>query len=262
MIIVVKIGGAALEDPVILRKCARAVAELAQDGHRVAVVHGGGSALTRVLKQLGKQSEFVSGLRVTDAETRDVALMVLGGMRTRKAILPDAEDIHELIAGYSGDGTLLPRTLPEICENVRDFVVLENDGRIIGCGALHLYGTHLAEIRSITVAPWAQGKGGGGRLVKALMRVRRLSFFRTAWAIKAAATAAPSGQRSAFLPAQSSAASATAAIPANSTIAERRVCDSSSVCARIAEVPNKLSRGVLSQNRARAAVNNRISGKM
>jgi len=48
MIIVVKIGGAALEDPVILRKCARAVAELAQDGHRVAVVHGGGSALTRV----------------------------------------------------------------------------------------------------------------------------------------------------------------------------------------------------------------------
>ena len=84
-------------------------------------------------------------------------------MRTRKAILPDAQQIHELIAGYSGDGTLLPRTLPEICENVRDFVVLEDDGRIIGCGALHLYGTHLAEIRSITVAPWAQGKGGGGR---------------------------------------------------------------------------------------------------
>lgn len=90
-------------------------------------------------------------------------------MRTRKAILPDAQDIHELIGAYSGDGTLLPRTLPEICENVRDFVVLENEGRIIGCGALHLYGTHLAEIRSITVAPWAQGKGGGGRLVKALL---------------------------------------------------------------------------------------------
>src|SRR6478752_4390614 len=73
-------------------------------------------------------------------------------MRTRKAILPDAQQIHELIAAYSGDGTLLPRTLPEICENVRDFVVLEEeDGKIIGCGALHLYGTHLAEIRSITV---------------------------------------------------------------------------------------------------------------
>ncbi len=91
-------------------------------------------------------------------------------MRTRKAILPDAEHIHELICAYSGDGTLLPRTLPEICENVRDFVVLEgDDGCIIGCGALHLYGTHLAEIRSITVAPWAQGRGGGSKLVKALM---------------------------------------------------------------------------------------------
>jgi amino-acid N-acetyltransferase len=90
-------------------------------------------------------------------------------MHTRKAILPDAEQIHELIAAYSGDGTLLPRTLAEICENVRDFVVLEDEGKIIGCGALHLYGTHLAEIRSITVAPWAQGKGGGSRVVKALM---------------------------------------------------------------------------------------------
>jgi acetylglutamate kinase len=84
--IVVKIGGAALEDAVTLRKCSRAIAELAQDGHRVAVVHGGGSALTRMLKQLGKQSEFVAGLRVTDAETRDVALMVLGGMVNKKMV--------------------------------------------------------------------------------------------------------------------------------------------------------------------------------
>src|SRR3984957_6151545 len=74
-------------------------------------------------------------------------------MRTRKAILPDAKHIHDLISSYSGDGTLLPRTLAEICENVRDFVVLEHEGRIIGCGALTLYGPHLAEIRSITVGP-------------------------------------------------------------------------------------------------------------
>jgi amino-acid N-acetyltransferase len=90
-------------------------------------------------------------------------------MRTRKAILPDAERIHQLITAYSGDGTLLPRTLPEICENVRDFVVLQDEGRVIGCGALHLYGTHLAEIRSITVEPGQQGKGGGTHLVKALL---------------------------------------------------------------------------------------------
>jgi amino-acid N-acetyltransferase len=90
-------------------------------------------------------------------------------MRTREAILPDAERIHELISAYSGDGTLLPRTIAEICENVRDFMVLEHRGRIIGCGALHLYGQHLAEIRSITVDPAEQGSGGGKRLVRALL---------------------------------------------------------------------------------------------
>jgi len=90
-------------------------------------------------------------------------------MRTRSAILPDAQRICELIADYSADGTLLPRTLAEICENVRDFVVLEDRARVIGCGALHLYGPHLAEIRSITVAPGRQGQGGGRRLVEALL---------------------------------------------------------------------------------------------
>ncbi|MDP9161069.1 MAG: N-acetyltransferase [Acidobacteriota bacterium] len=91
-------------------------------------------------------------------------------MRTREAILPDAPRIHELISAYANDGTLLPRSLAEVCENVRDFVVLEDRGLIIGCGALHLYGAHLAEIRSITVQPARQGEGGGGLLVKALMQ--------------------------------------------------------------------------------------------
>src|ERR1700746_4009609 len=94
-------------------------------------------------------------------------------MLTRNAILPDAQQIHDLISAYAGDGTLLPRTLAEICENVRDFVVLEDGGFIIGCGALHQYGQHLAEIRSITVASSEQGKGGGGHLVKALLAAAR-----------------------------------------------------------------------------------------
>ena len=61
-------------------------------------------------------------------------------MHTREAVLPDAERIHDLIGSYSTDGTLLPRTLAEICENVRDFIVLEEAGQVVGCGALHLYG--------------------------------------------------------------------------------------------------------------------------
>ena len=73
-------------------------------------------------------------------------------MRARKARLPDANAIHGLIRSLSFDGTLLPRTFAEIYENVRDFTVVETDeGEFLGCGALHLYGPHLAEIRSITV---------------------------------------------------------------------------------------------------------------
>jgi acetylglutamate kinase len=86
MRIVVKIGGAALDDKSTLRKCAQGIAELAGDGHRVAVVHGGGSALTRTLKLLGKQSEFVSGLRITNAETRDIAVMVLAGLVNKSLV--------------------------------------------------------------------------------------------------------------------------------------------------------------------------------
>jgi len=104
MIIVVKIGGAALEDASTLRKCAKAIAELAQDGHRVAVVHGGGSALTRVLKQLGKESEFVGGLRVTDAETRDAALMVLGGMVNKKVVAAIQAAGMPAVGFCGGDG--------------------------------------------------------------------------------------------------------------------------------------------------------------
>jgi len=94
-------------------------------------------------------------------------------MHTREALLPDGERIHELIAAYATDGTLLPRTLAEICENVRDFMVLEESGQVIGCGALHLYGTHLAEIRSITVDRNYQKRGSGELLVQSLMSEAR-----------------------------------------------------------------------------------------
>ena len=104
MTILVKIGGAALEDALILRKCARAIAELAQDGHRVAVVHGGGAALTRALARLGKESEFVNGLRVTDAETRDVALMVLAGCVNKKVVAAIQAAGMPAIGFCGGDG--------------------------------------------------------------------------------------------------------------------------------------------------------------
>lgn len=91
-------------------------------------------------------------------------------MRTRDAILPDAEQIYRLISTHFETGTLLPRSFAEICENIRDFVVAEDKGRIIGCGALHLYGLHLAEIRSIMVDAAHQRQGAGLLLVRTLLR--------------------------------------------------------------------------------------------
>ena len=91
-------------------------------------------------------------------------------MHARNAKLPDAFAIEQLIQVHVGDGTLLPRTLSEICENIRDFIVVENEGEIVGCGALHLYGMHLAEIRSITVTNQSKGRGAGRVLIDALMK--------------------------------------------------------------------------------------------
>ena len=91
-------------------------------------------------------------------------------MRVRKARLQDASHIYELVNSLSHDGTLLRRVFSEICENVRDFTVAESDaGVFLGCGALHLYGPHLAEVRSIVVRLEAKGQGVGGRLLAALL---------------------------------------------------------------------------------------------
>jgi amino-acid N-acetyltransferase len=90
-------------------------------------------------------------------------------LRTRNAVLPDVQAIHGIMQPYAEKNILLPRSIPELCENVRDFVVAEYNGEVVGCGALHLYGMHLAEIRSIAVMPAAKGLGAGRRLVEALM---------------------------------------------------------------------------------------------
>ncbi len=115
---VVKLGGAGLENPSLLQGCVRAIAELVRDGHQVAVVHGGGVQLTRTLKALGKQSEFIAGLRVTDAETRDVALMVLAG-KVNKGLVAALGALGQPAVGLSGgDGLIFrarkKRTAPDL----------------------------------------------------------------------------------------------------------------------------------------------------
>src|SRR6202789_3536592 len=115
---VVKLGGAGLETPSLLQGSMRAITELVRDGNQVAVVHGGGVQLTRMLKALGKQSEFINGLRITDAETRDVALMVLAG-KVNKSLVAALGSLGQPAVGLSGgDGLLFrarkKRTAPDL----------------------------------------------------------------------------------------------------------------------------------------------------
>jgi acetylglutamate kinase len=81
---VIKFAGALLEDHTLVNSLARQVAALAQEGQEVLVVHGGGRVFTATLKRLGIESKFVNGLRVTDRETRDVAVMVFAGLLNKR----------------------------------------------------------------------------------------------------------------------------------------------------------------------------------
>jgi acetylglutamate kinase len=84
MRLLVKIAGALLERDEHVHSLSRQIAELARNGHELLVVHGGGKVFTATLARMGIESRFVSGLRVTDRETRDVAVMVFGGLLNKK----------------------------------------------------------------------------------------------------------------------------------------------------------------------------------
>jgi acetylglutamate kinase len=84
MRIVIKFAGALLEDSATVRLLAQQIAALARHKHEILVVHGGGRIFTATLKRLGIESKFVGGLRVTDKETRDAAVMVFAGVLNKQ----------------------------------------------------------------------------------------------------------------------------------------------------------------------------------
>jgi len=79
MRIVVKLAGALLEDEGTVRSVTAQIAELAAE-HEVLVIHGGGRIFTATLAKMGVESRFFAGLRITDQETRDAAVMVFAGL--------------------------------------------------------------------------------------------------------------------------------------------------------------------------------------
>ena len=83
---VIKYGGNAMVDDKLKRGFARDIVLMKLVGMNPVVVHGGGPQIGNMLKQVGKESEFVEGMRVTDAETMDVVEMVLGGLVNKEIV--------------------------------------------------------------------------------------------------------------------------------------------------------------------------------
>ena len=83
---VVKFGGNAMVDEALKVAFARDIVLMRLVGFRVVVVHGGGPQIGDLLRRIGKETEFVQGMRVTDAETMDVVEMVLGGLVNKEIV--------------------------------------------------------------------------------------------------------------------------------------------------------------------------------
>ncbi|MBZ5542068.1 MAG: hypothetical protein LAO07_00125 [Acidobacteriia bacterium] len=81
----------------------------------------------------------------------------------RKAELRDVPALCQMINRYAAQRIVLPRPLVELYENVWEFTVAEQDGVIVGCGALKFYSAELAEVRSLCVAPGGPAAAWAGR---------------------------------------------------------------------------------------------------
>ncbi len=91
--------------------------------------------------------------------------------KIRKARLEDVKQIHSLINSYAQQDQMMPRSLNELYENIRDFWVYEEDGKVFGCCALHVVGWEdLAEVKSLAVELSRIKKGIGRQFIEAVLQ--------------------------------------------------------------------------------------------
>lgn len=91
----------------------------------------------------------------------------VGKCTVRKAVVGDVPSIQTMVNGFAAKQQMLSRSLMEIYENVRDYFVAVDDGRVVGSAALHVFWNDLAEIRALAIKEEYQGKGLGRILVDA-----------------------------------------------------------------------------------------------
>ncbi|MDR3415654.1 MAG: acetylglutamate kinase [Nevskia sp.] len=105
--IVVKYGGNAMGDDDMIESFARDVVLMKAVGMNPVVVHGGGPQIGGHLEKLGKKSQFVEGMRVTDAETMDVVEMMLGGLVNKAVVSAIAQQGGRAVGLTGKDGGLI-----------------------------------------------------------------------------------------------------------------------------------------------------------
>jgi amino-acid N-acetyltransferase len=91
----------------------------------------------------------------------------------RKARTDDAAAIQRLINGFAERDLMLPRSLSQLYENIRDFFVVEAEESVAGCAALHVSWKDLAELKSLAVGERYQGQGYGRELIHACVEEAR-----------------------------------------------------------------------------------------
>ena len=91
----------------------------------------------------------------------------------RPAEIHDVPYIHHLIEIYAAQGNLLPRPMSELYRHLRDFFVIETQGRVVACGALEIFTEALGEVRSLVVDDEFKGQGYGRMLVQRIIEEAR-----------------------------------------------------------------------------------------
>ena len=101
-----------------------------------------------------------------------------------RASIADAKAIHDLVNTFARQGEMLPRTMAEVYENLRDFyVVRDGSGEAVACGGLHILWEDLAEIKSLAVREDLQGQRLGARIIEACLEEARQIGIATAFAL-------------------------------------------------------------------------------
>ena len=94
-------------------------------------------------------------------------------VRVERATVRDAEGIARLVNYWAAQGQMLPRTLGETYENLRDFFVVREGDRVVGCGALHIVWADMAELKSLAVEESEHSRGVGAAITRACVEEGR-----------------------------------------------------------------------------------------